>query len=123
MRKRTVAWVLCLLLGWAGAVIAGHDGMGQIDSSHGPLRKLGRGIANVATCPLELIRTPSIAVANDGWLHGLPLGVLEGVWRTALRGVVGAYEIATFPVEVPEDYEPLLKPEFVFSEGTWIRNR
>lgn len=84
---------------------------------NGPLRKLGRGIANVATCPIELLRTTETVTTREGFLAGATVGVLQGVWRTVLRGVVGVFEVATFFQEIPPGYRPLIQPEFAFGES------
>jgi len=36
------------------------------------------------------------------------VGVIDGVFRTAVRTVVGVYETGTFLIPVPEDYTPIL---------------
>ena len=88
----------------------------------GSLRKLGRGIANVATSPLELVRTTQKTISYDGYWHGLSFGVVQGIGRTVMRAAAGAFEIATFLVEFPEGFGPLMQPEFVFDSGpTWRR--
>ncbi len=90
-------------------------------NGYGPLRKLGRGIANVITCPAELIRTPELVGRREGMLTGATVGVLQGVGRMAQRGVVGLFEIATFYAEIPGNYQPLMKPELPFDEHGWAR--
>lgn len=83
----------------------------QVD---GALRKLGRGIANVVTCPVELLRTPERVGQRDGYLAAMTVGVLQGAWRTLLRGTVGIFEVATFYLDSPNHFEPLITPEFAF---------
>ena len=83
----------------------------------GPLTKLGRGLANVATAPFELIRTPQVMAREQGWGRAIGVGVPYGLWRTVLRAVVGAFEVTTFYAEVPDKYGPLMRPEFVFEES------
>ena len=83
------------------------------------LRKLGRGLANIVTCPLELIRVPTIVARNDGYLASLTVGILQGAWRTIVRGVGGVIEVATFYAEIPKDYTPLVHPEFIWQHGNW----
>ena len=83
------------------------------------LRKLGRGIANVATCPAELIRVPTLVGRNDGYLAAMTVGILQGAWQTLVRGVAGIVEIATFYAEIPKGYAPLVRPEFVWQHGNW----
>ena len=87
----------------------------------GASRKLGRGIANVATCPLELIRTSELVGRQDGYVAALSIGLIQGAWRTLLRGVVGIVEIATFYIEIPNDFQPLVHPEFVWAHGDWSK--
>ena len=83
------------------------------------LRKLGRGIANIATCPFELLRTPALVGQQEGYIAASSVGILQGAWRTILRGVVGVFEVGTFYAEIPKDYGPLMKPEFVWAHGNW----
>ena len=90
-------------------------------SSHvdGALSKLGRGVANIATSPLELLRTPTLVSQRDGYLAGMSIGVVQGAWRTIQRAVVGIFEVVTFYAEVPTNFGPIMKPEFVWTNGNW----
>ena len=94
-------------------------------SSHvdGALRKLGRGVANIATAPLELLRTPTLVSQRDGYLAGISVGVVQGAWRAIQRAAVGAFEVVTFYAEIPNDFGPLMKPEFVWAHGKWEEDR
>lgn len=94
---------------------------GQPSYIDGALRKLGRGIANVVTCPAELIRTTEAVRIKDGFLASISVGIVQGIWRTVQRGVVGVFEIATFYAEVPADFKPIMQPEFVFAHGDWVQ--
>lgn len=93
------------------------------DHSHvnGILTKLGRGIANVATCPLELIRTPTLVGRQQGNVAALTVGMAQGAWRTLQRGAIGLFEVVTFFAEVPENFEPIMTPEFVHAHGDWAQ--
>lgn len=93
----------------------------------GQIRKLGRGLFNVATGTLEIpkqaIREAKRGEEKNlgeifiGYFTGLILGAGYAVERT-LAGVV---EIATFPFPNPDGtYGPLVKPETVFSDGSWV---
>ena len=85
-----------------------------------PLKKLGRGICNVITCPFELFLQSSRVNNSDGAMAALTYGILKGVAMTGLRAVVGVYEVVTFPIPVPKNYGPILKdPEFFFEEQNW----
>ena len=112
---RRVVCVSLILCGVATPVLA-EEVSSQIN---GPLRKLGRGIANVATCPVEVLRTAESVGLREGYLSGLTVGVLQGAWRTVLRGVIGVFEVATFYEEIPPGYKPLIQPEFAFGDQNW----
>ena len=115
-----------IVLGMAAIVLAGFAAPagadeGQASYWDGSLRKLGRGLANVVTCPLELIRTPQAERYRYGYMEAMSVGLLRGVWRTIQRGVVGTFEILTFCAEIPKGFEPLMTPEFVFANGDWAK--
>lgn len=85
----------------------------------GAFRKLGRGIANIATCPAELLRMFTLVGRRDGYIAALTVGFTEGAWRTVWRGIGGAYEIATFYAPIPGAFKPVVTPEFVYAHGDW----
>jgi putative exosortase-associated protein (TIGR04073 family) len=76
-------------------------------------------VANLLTCPGEIIRTVDIVSHRDGVVAGSTVGLLQGVWRTLLRAGAGVAEVLTFFVEVPKGYRPLIEPEYVFAHGAW----
>lgn len=85
-----------------------------------PIRKLGRGICNIITCPFELFKQPSDVTNADGPMAGATYGVLRGVGMMGARIVIGVYETTTFLVPFPKDYRPILTdPEFFFEEKNW----
>ena len=87
-------------------------------SMEGPLRKLGRGVANFLTSPLEIAKGIGDANYESGPVAAMTHGVFKGFYKTGVRLVVGVYEIATFPIPFPRDYDPILDdPEFFLSEG------
>ena len=112
-----IGTVVALTMG--GAMAAGADESSSPSRIDGSLRKLGRGIANIATCPGEIFRTSSIVTRKDGVVAGMTVGVLEGVWRTLVRATTGVFEVLTFPAEIPEGYGPLMMPEYVWAHGDW----
>lgn len=80
-------------------------------------KKLGRGIVNIATGWVELPKNIyDTSVETENPLMGITYGTLKGVGMTVVRTGAGAYEVATFLFPLPQDYEPILKPEFVFEE-------
>lgn len=76
----------------------------------GPERKLGRGLTNLTEVSRlgELRYSMEQSAIWDGPEEGLSTGLVRGIRRTAMRTLVGAYEVATFPI--PND--PILKPEY-----------
>ena len=121
------AVLLLVLVSFAGTgpacAVQAHDSEEATPSRvDGSLRKLGRGIANVATAPAELIRTPQLTTRREGYIAGLSIGIVEGAWRTVERALTGIFEIGTFYAEIPKDYGPLMKPEFVWAHGDWLEN-
>ena len=77
------------------------------------LGKLGRAVVNVATGWMELPREVYFTTKDKHLGAGLTLGLMTGVGVAAVRTVAGAFELVTFPFAVPNDYEPILEPEFV----------
>lgn len=86
-----------------------------------PVKKIKRGVVNVVTSPLEI---PKEVRAH--WIKGsektyhilvwIACGFVKGTVMTAARIGSGAWDIVSAPVSVPEDNEPLLKPDYVFDQ-------
>ena len=113
-------WVaLALVTGMSIGIPIGWADERALGYAEGATRKLGRGICNVATGPLELIREPSLVNQQDGGLAGATIGIVQGIWATVAREVVGAYEIATFFLPIPRGFRPIATPEFVYANGNW----
>lgn len=78
--------------------------------------KLTRGVVNVFTgwveVPKRIHQTSSSSGAAAGWTWGLLRGLGHGFIRTA----AGFYETFTFPFPAPPGYQPVIQPEFVFTE-------
>jgi len=84
------------------------------------LKKFGRGVCNVVTCPFEIFAQPMEINNSDGPMAAVTYGVLKGVGMTCVRGLVGVYEIATFLLPYPKGYKPILtNPEFFFEDMNW----
>lgn len=88
-----------------------------------PVEKLGRGIANVAFGPLEILIRGWDVTQELGGIAGITYGPLKGVAYCIAREVVGVIDIVTFPVplpDCPEDpegfgagYGPIMRPAWV----------
>ena len=88
-----------------------------------PVEKLGRGIANVAFGPLEILMKGYDVTQEMGGIAGLTYGPLKGVSYTIAREIVGVVDIVTFPFPLPgcpDDpndarwgYGPIMRPAWV----------
>jgi putative exosortase-associated protein (TIGR04073 family) len=73
--------------------------------------KLGRGLANIVTGPIEIPKNISREWRKSDPVTGFIIGGVKGVGWAASRIAVGVYDTVTFPVPVPANYEPLMQPE------------
>ncbi len=79
----------------------------------GPVRKLGRGLANLATGPAELPLAMEQTAREEGELAGATLGVLKGVGKAVGRTLAGGFETLTFLFPNPDiGYTPMVYPEY-----------
>ena len=79
-----------------------------------PAKKLGRGIANILTGWVEIPKNVYNTSIESNPLVGLTVGTAKGIGMSIVRTGAGVYELITFPFPLPEDYMPILEPEFVF---------
>ena len=54
---------------------------------------------------------------DNGVPYGMTVGFFQGFLTGLARTGVGVYELVTFPIPVPSDYEPILSPEFSLESG------
>ena len=81
--------------------------------------KLGRGLANCVTFPIEIPNQISKTNNCEGPCAAATVGLVKGVVMAAFRAVVGVYEVATFPFPIPECYKPILTdPEYMLENCT-----
>ena len=76
--------------------------------------KLGRGIANTFTGCVELPKNIAETSSKINLFTGLTLGAARGAGMGIVRTGAGIYEVVTFPFPLPQDYKPILEPEYVF---------
>ena len=95
MKSVSCKWAAVLLL-----VVFGMSALPAAAESN-MIMKLGRGIANVAFGPLELLIRPYDVSKNQGNIAAVTYGVLSGVCWTVAREVVGVVDIVTFPIPLP----------------------
>lgn len=104
------AWLIVILL-------MSTPALAQADEPSVPQQigsKFTRGASNFITGWLEIPKQIYLVGEKEGWLAGTFRGPLEGLGMFIARTVAGAYEVLTFPVPVPPQYQPMLLPEYVW---------
>ena len=101
--KNTALQILVLLMATSSACFA-----------QDAFTKLGRGVANTLTGWVELPKNVYDTSVQDNAFSGMTLGLAKGAGMTLVRTASGIFELVTFPFPLPEDYEPILEPEYVF---------
>ena len=96
-------------------------GTGSVDSSnyntgYGVVTKLFRGIINTVTGWMEIPKQMAVVGQDSGPGPAFTWGFVKGIGYAVGRTVVGAYEIVTFPIPVPEGYRPVMEPDYVISD-------
>ena len=90
--------------------------------SQNPIRKLGRGIVNVALGVFEIPININDIAMKEGPPQAMSYGLLKGVGLFIMRELVGAVDAATFLFPLPGTYYsgasgwgygPYLLPEWV----------
>ena len=102
--------VLCAALA-AALLLAPAAALAQ-KTEYTPGRKLGRGLAGMTTCFLEIPGNILEETDERGAAWGMTLGFAEGMGRIVPRVLVGVWEFLTAPVPAPEGYKPILEPEY-----------
>jgi putative exosortase-associated protein (TIGR04073 family) len=75
-------------------------------------RKAGRGVAGMTLGVLEVPGNVVQETRTNGFFSGATVGFAMGVGKLVARELVGVYEFVTAPFAVPENFEPVLQPEF-----------
>jgi len=106
--KKLIATVLILSMVIVGAPLV---------EAQTPQKKLLRGVTNAITGWVELPKNIYDTSVEENIVSGLTVGTIKGFGMAIVRTGAGVYEVVTFPFDIPEDYVPILDPEYVFSEG------
>lgn len=73
--------------------------------------KFARGVTNVVTSPAEyFIQYMKLCEKQKDPLSPIFGAMISGTAGTLERIVVGVYDIATFPIPVPANYDPVIVP-------------
>jgi len=84
----------------------------QLNYTNKPINKLGRGVINVATFWMEIPAEVAKVSKEKDPASGLTFGVVQGVITSAVRGVTGVLDTATFMI--PSYSKPAMKPEYAW---------
>jgi putative exosortase-associated protein (TIGR04073 family) len=74
--------------------------------------KFGRGIAACALGWLELPGNIYDEGTKNGWLMGATAGFGKGIGMTVVRTLIGVWDLVTFPIPAPDEYNSILKPDY-----------
>ena len=113
MEKKKIAAVLVLAVLLVGI---GQPAFAEQDTGRLIATKLFRGIANAGTGWMEIPKQIILTSQEEGTWKGISWGLVRGIGYAVGRSVVGGYEIATFPIPVPERFRPIMHPEYVLSD-------
>lgn len=102
---------LAALLALATPALADHTAR-TATGDDTAMSKLGRGLAGMTTGFLELPGNVYATSERDGALAGATIGFAKGLGMIPVRELVGVYEFVTAPIPVPEDYDPILHPDY-----------
>ena len=97
--------LICVIITMAGASLAGPV---YAMNFSGPAKKLSRGAKNLVTFPAELPYRMKMESKNLGPGEGLIYGFFEGLGMMVVRAAAGAIEVATFFIQIPNNYKPIL---------------
>ncbi len=76
-------------------------------------KKLGRGLANLGFGWLDIPKGIESVGNDSNFLAAITWGPIYGTGNAIVRTLAGAYEVLTFPIPHPANFEPLVQPEFV----------
>ncbi len=122
LRQRRTSFILAIIFVMAalGApqTSADDDVYREASTSHKIFHKLGRGATNLLTGWIEIPRYIAKEWREYDPFTGFFVGGAEGCAWAVGRTATGAYDICTFFLPIPADYEPLMEPEFILP-GIW----
>lgn len=122
--KRWITWVLTSLVLCVGNPALADEPAPMSQNAEEPsavrpmATKLTRGIANFTTGWVELPKQVYLVGKNEGWMTGAIRGPIDGFGMLLARTIAGAYEVLTFPLPLPPQYQPMLKPDYVWQPET-----
>ncbi len=104
MNNRSITLLLFTLLFFTPYQAMAHSYPAKVGE------KLGVGIANVVTGPMEVPRTMMITTRNRGAGYGMTAGFMTGIVHMLGRTLSGALDLATFMIPT----RTIVKPDLVW---------
>ena len=124
MKLKSTGWliVICLLTVFAAQTLALADDAAQAaagsSQNSGEVKwchKLGRGLLNMVSSPIEVVRQIHLTTQKETLLRGWTVGLVKGVGYGIARLGNGAVDTLTFPFKWPDaNRAPLMQPEYVW---------
>ena len=96
----------------AAATLVGLSVLPSVAMADTAVDKLGRGLAGMTTGFLELPGNIVAESRDRGGTAGATIGFAKGIGMIPVRELVGVYEFVTAPLPIPDDYRPVLHPEY-----------
>lgn len=83
-------------------------------------KKFKRGTINIVTSPLEIPKQAKASLKEEQESEKTkhkPIrifsGLVKGIANTALRAGSGVVDVLTFSTDLPDQFEPMFKPDYV----------
>jgi putative exosortase-associated protein (TIGR04073 family) len=96
----------------AAATLFGALVLPSVGMADTAVDKLGRGLAGMTTGFLELPGNIVAETRDRGGAAGATIGFAKGLGMIPVRELIGVYEFVTAPFPLPDNYEPLVHPEY-----------
>ena len=80
--------------------------------------KLKRGTINLCTGWIELPKNIYDTSIEKNLTNGIIIGTMKGFGKAIVRTGCGIYEMITFIVPIPNNYESILNPKYIFNNNT-----
>jgi len=118
--RRLVLITGFLVWGW-GTAHADSRPLNGVRSEERPIfegmaAKGTRGLVNFTLGWIEVPKQIYLVGHHEGWLVGVIRGPIDGLGMFIARTVAGAYELLTFPIPLPPQYQPMVKPDYVWQD-------
>jgi len=96
----------------AAATLSGLLLLPSVGMADTAVDKLGRGLAGMTTGFLELPGNIVAESRDRGGAAGATIGIAKGIGMIPVRELVGVYEFVTAPLPLPDNYRPVIHPEY-----------